>query len=245
MWVKKHFILQLHLDAPKVSGYSLLIGLNRRKKITPFFSRTFLQQLCTLPCNETTYSAPHPRLIWVHLPQPLWMFDMHLQHSQSGYLSVVSSLLEIGGSHRESGPVNMVSAAATAPHFYWKSQPLLLVCALMKTKKAKGHRVPSLGSTGTKLQRPLGDNDAHTSPQWLFICPQEEWWRHGPIFKRNRVIFWVWGEEARPGTAKLLTASWFPDHADRSMFHHLSALLRSVLDGLCWTFTTWTCTTQS
>ena len=56
------------------------------------------------------------------------MLDMHLQHSQTGYLSVVSSLLEIRGSRRESGLVNNVGAAATAPYSHWKSLPLLLVC---------------------------------------------------------------------------------------------------------------------
>ena len=41
------------------------------------------------------------------------------------------------------------------------------------------------------------------------------------------------GVGTRPETAKLLTASWFLDHIDRSKFRHLSALPRSILNGLC------------
>ena len=96
-----------------------------------------------------------------------------------------------------------------------------------------------------KRRRLSGDNDARTSPQWLSVCPQEDRWRHGPNFTRNKqpfsyvrsMIFLValfflslfffflrgWGEGVTcPETARPLTANWFPDNVDRSKFRHLS-----------------------
>ena len=139
------------------------------------------------------------RLIWVCLQQPSWTLDMHLQRYQTGYPSVVSSLLRIGGSRRERGRASTVGAgdrergrastvgaAAAAPRSHWKSQPLLLLCALWHCDdEGKGHGVPSFGGAGTKLGRPSGDSDARTTPQWLSVCPREGWWRYGPIFQRN------------------------------------------------------------
>ena len=188
-----------------------------------FLQRTFLQQLCTLPCGETTCSTPLPRLIWVCLQQPSWILNMHLQRSQTRYPSVVSSLLGIGRSCREKGLVNMLGAVAAAPCSHWENQLSLLLCVHWRYHdEEKGHGVLCLGGALTKLWRPSGDSDAHNSPQWLSVCPQEKWWWHSPLFRR----------------------SWFSDHINRFKFRQMSALLRSILNGLPWSFTTWTCSTQ-
>ena len=163
-------------NAPKVSGYSLPTGLTRQK-IAPFFQRTFLQQLCTLPCGETKSSTPQPRLIWVCLQQPSGTLDTLLRRSQTGYHSVVFSALEIGRSRRERGLANTVGTAAAAPRSRWESQPLLLLCAFWHCHdEEKGHRVLSLAGVGTKLWRPSGGSDAHNSLQWQSFCPREECW---------------------------------------------------------------------
>ena len=112
--------------------------------------------------------------------------------------------------------------------------------------KGKDHGVPSLGGAGTKLRRPSGDSDMHVPVR--SDCPQEEWWRPGPIFpKKQATIFFCalrdffnldFGVGTRPETANPLTASWFADHTHRSKFRHLSALPVSpeiIAVMVCWT----------
>ena len=54
------------------------------------------------------------------------------------------------------------------------------------------------------------------------------------------IFFKVFRVGTRSETAKPLTASSFLDHIYRSKFRHMSALPRSILNGLRWTFATWT-----
>ena len=144
-----------------------------------------------------------------------------------------------------------MGAAATARLFHSERQSLLLPCAHWHCHgEEKGQGVPFLGCAGTKTSKTLGDNDARTSPQWLSVCPQEDRWRNGPIFRRNKqpfscvrcmillfiyfILFFegMWGlgggggsgwvGMTRPETVRRLTANWFPDHVDRSKFRHLS-----------------------
>ena len=175
----KEFILGMHQKFPDTYWLD-----SPDKTITPFLQRTFLQQLCTYPCSETTCSILQPRLTWVCLQQPSWTLDIHLRRSQTGYHWVVSSLLWIGRSHRERGLANTLGVAAAAPHSHWESQLLLLLCAHWHCHdEEKGH------GAGTKLRIPSGDSDACSSPRWLSVCPQEEWWWHGSIFWGNRQPF--------------------------------------------------------
>ena len=126
-------------------------------------------------------------------------------------------------SRRERALMNTVGMAAAAPCSHWDRQLSLLLCVHWRYHdEEKGHGVPCLGGALTKLWRPSGDSDAHNSPQWLSVCPQEKWWWHSPLFRR----------------------SWFSDHINRFKFRQMSALLRSILNGLPWSFTTWTCSTQ-
>ena len=173
---------------------------------------------------------------------------LHVEHSSSQ----TGSFLEIGRSHKERSLVNTMSTAAAASPSHWESQPLSLQSVYWHYQdEEKGHRFPTLGCAGIKLPRPSGDRDAHTSPQSQSICPQEEWWRNSPIFQTNRktfssvrcMVFSVLGEGTDLETARPLTASWCPDHIDRSKFHHLS-WRQLILNCPCWTFAPWPCTTQ-
>ena len=118
---------------------------------------------------------------------------MHLPRCQTRYLSVASPFLELGRSRRERSLERTVGAAPTVPRSHWESLALLLLYAHWHCHdwgKKKCHGVSYLGGAGIKLWRPSGESDARTSLQWLSVYPQEEWWRHGPIFRRNRKLFW-------------------------------------------------------
>ena len=160
--------------------------------------------------------------------------DVQLRRSQS---SVVSSLPETGRNHKERSLANTVGAAAKL-HLALIEKVNCCCCCV---------RTGIVMMGGTKFRRPPRETMKRVSvlSDWLSVCPHEEWWWHDSIFRRNRqlfsslrrVIFWVFGQWTRPETARPLIASWFPD-IDRSKFRHLSALPRSILDGLRWTFAT-------
>ena len=72
------------------------------------------------------------------------MLDMHLRRSQTGYPSVVSSLLGIGRNHRERGLKNTVGAAAAASNLIEKVNRCCYCVRtgiVMKKKKATKSRL--------------------------------------------------------------------------------------------------------
>ena len=73
------------------------------EKLLHFFKEASFSSCALCHAVKTTCSTPQPRLIWVCLQQPSWTLNMHFGRCQTGYPSVVSSLLEIGRSRRESG----------------------------------------------------------------------------------------------------------------------------------------------
>ena len=221
-------------------GYSLLIGLTRQR-ITPFFSKNLLS------------AAMHFAMQWNHLfhSSAQVYFGMsstalvNAQHVSSALSTRVPfSCFFTSGNRKKlqgerSGKYSGFSSSGTSLSLR-KSTVVAAVCVLALSWWKKGHILLSLGGTGTKLWRPSGDKDAHTSLQWLCVCPQEEWWQCGLIFRKNMqpfssvccMIFWVFGEGTHSETDKLLTASCLPDHIDRPKFHHLSARPKSILNSL-------------
>ena len=182
----------MHLYGCTKSFKIHLTDWTQKKKMTPFFfQRTFLQQLRTLPCGETICSTTQPRLILICLQKPSWTPDMHLWCSQTGYPSIVSSLLGIERSRWERGLVNTVGVAAGVSRSYWESQLLLPLCACWHCHdEIKATEFRLWGGAVTKLRRSLGGSDACTSLQWLSVCWQEERWRRGPV-KQTTIFFCV------------------------------------------------------
>ena len=193
-----------------------------------FFQSTFLQQLCTLPSGETACSTPQPRFIWVCLQQPSWTLDTHRWRSETGYLQLFSSLLEIGRSRRETGLANTVGAAAAAPRHHRQSQLLLFPCKHWHYHdEEKGHGVASLGGASTKLRRPSRQWCTYQSAVTVRLSSRGmmatwlDFPKRQPFSSVRCVMCWVFGEGTRPETARPLTASWFPDHIDRPKFRHV------------------------
>ena len=185
------------------------------KKLLHFFcfKKTFLQQLCVLTYGEITCSTPQSRLIWVCLQQPSWTFDTHLRRSQTGYPSVVYSLLGPGRSRRKRGLANTMGAAAAAPRCHWGSQPLLRLCAHWKARESRLWaslapdfedlretvlHVPVRSDCPSVLKRNSGDMARFSEETGNHFLLCAAW------------SFYFSGVGTRPETARPLTASNFP-----------------------------------
>ena len=106
----KHQVYLLDHDLPRQS----LGGLFNRGTFLVSCLFRQLQQLCTMPCGETTCLLPALADSGLSSPQPSSTLHAHLRRSQTGYPSVVISFPRIGRSRRERGLANTVAAATAA-----------------------------------------------------------------------------------------------------------------------------------
>ena len=143
------------------------------KTITYFFQRTFLQQLCTLPCIETNCSTPQPRLIWVCLQQPSWTLDMHRQFSQTGHSSCFSftSWNRKKSQGERSGEYGGCGSSCTSLPLR-KSAVVVAVCALALSWWRKMPRSPVFGWRWHQTLKTFGRQWC-TYQSALTVCPRE------------------------------------------------------------------------
>lgn len=150
---------------------------------------------------------------------------MHLRRSETGYPSLVSSLLGIGRiSLRERG-LNTVLAP--------RSQKAHRCCHCARTGIVKTPTMKK--ATGSRLCAALASNFPDLWGTAVYVsarsnCPSALrvtvtiwlgfWKKYATIFCfMRRVTFWILGRGlVRKQPARPLTASWFPDHRGRARF---------------------------
>ena len=218
-----------------------------------------------------SFSPKNLRLAALHNPvklfaslSPGWGWSGYAFNSRRERSSYIFSALEQGTlqvflhlwetedhvAGREVWRTRWVPAAAAAPPSHGESPHLVLVCAQRHCQKRPQN--PVFGRCWHQNGRPSGDSGARTSPRWLHVRLSS---KNGGDMARSSEgtnshflvccwFFLVSGVGTWRKTARPLTASWFPDHIDRSQFCHLSALPRSILNGLSSTFATWIRNTQ-